>query len=314
MALLGDLFGFIDNGRAAKSATNGYLNAENAILTPTKNAQDAINSALTTNRGDLNAARDTAISDVNTGVAGGNKTLNDVLQTEGGNLNPYLESGAQGNAGLQQYVASNPHFRFTPSDYFNSPAYKFQLDQGTQAIQNSASANGLGNSGSTLKNLTEFGQGLASTYYNQAFNQAQSTFQTNQNTTLQNLQALINTGEFGTNQYNGALENFGNRASANTVNAGYYGGNANLSVADLIAGQNLQGQETSGEMGMRAGEIAGQDAIGAGAVYGQGILNQGKSLGNLVGDGLSMVAGGLGGFATGGWGGVIPGMTRGMQP
>lgn len=48
--------------------------------------------------------------------------------------------------------------------FTNSPAYKFQQDRGVGAITSSNAAKGMLNSGDTLKRITEFGQGLASTY------------------------------------------------------------------------------------------------------------------------------------------------------
>lgn len=48
-----------------------------------------------------------------------------------------------------------------------TPGYQFQYDQGIKALQNRASAKGLTYSGSLLKELQEFGQGLASTTYSQ---------------------------------------------------------------------------------------------------------------------------------------------------
>ncbi len=48
--------------------------------------------------------------------------------------------------------------------FATSPAYKFLQDRGTGAVTASNAAKGMLNSGDTLKRLTEFGNGLASTY------------------------------------------------------------------------------------------------------------------------------------------------------
>src|SRR5690242_13817777 len=136
-----------------------------------------------------------------------------------GTLAPSIASGAQGNTALQAYAASNPQSNFNLQDYLNSPALKFQMQQGTEAITNNASAQGLGASGNTLKSLEQYGQGLASTYYNQAFNQAQQQFQTNQNTTLNNLQALIASGNVGNSLNLSATNTLGAPQAQNTINA-----------------------------------------------------------------------------------------------
>ncbi len=49
----------------------------------------------------------------------------------------------------------------------NLPGYQFQLQQGTQALNRQAAANGLLNSGNTGIALQTYGQGQASSYYNQ---------------------------------------------------------------------------------------------------------------------------------------------------
>lgn len=57
------------------------------------------------------------------------------------------------------------------NNYLNSSGYNFQLGQGTQAINNSAAAKGLLNSGATMKALSDYGQNTASTYFNNYLNQ-----------------------------------------------------------------------------------------------------------------------------------------------
>jgi hypothetical protein len=52
-------------------------------------------------------------------------------------------------------------------NYLNSAGYKFQLGEGQNAIASSNAASGLLNSGSALKRLTSYGQGLASNYLQQ---------------------------------------------------------------------------------------------------------------------------------------------------
>jgi len=64
-------------------------------------------------------------------------------------------------------------------NYFNSAGGKFTLQQGTNAINNSAAAKGLLNSGATLKALQSFGQNTGQQYYQNY---------------LSNLQGVANTG------------------------------------------------------------------------------------------------------------------------
>lgn len=292
MGLFQDILGYNDAGRAAKSISDANIAAEHGVLGATSDAQHGISNALDQGRTDLTGARDTAISGVNDATHGANATLHDVLMSQTGNLDPYLAAGQQGATDLATYAkGGGPKFSFNYDDYKNSPAFQFQMDQGTNAINNSASARGLGSSGATLKELTNYGQGLASTYYNQAFDRAKSTFDTNQNTTLANLGALINTGQNATNQYDTAMSNYGDRASTNTTNAGYFGGNTNLSVAQLLSQQGLQGSEFSGQLGEQGAKTAGDFAVGAGTAHGAGIIGQGAALGKGVSDLAGLVTG-----------------------
>lgn len=64
------------------------------------------------------------------------------------------------------------------SQYRDSTGYQFRMGQGISAIEQSAAARGLLSSGSTLKGLTEYGQGLASSEfqnYLQALSGAEGT-------------------------------------------------------------------------------------------------------------------------------------------
>jgi hypothetical protein len=85
----------------------------------------------------------------------------------------YIDAGSNANnmiAGLlgvpgttdEQKSAANSAF----NNYLNSTAYNFQLQQGQDAITGSAAAKGLLNSGATAKALTQYGQNLAGTTFN----------------------------------------------------------------------------------------------------------------------------------------------------
>lgn len=58
------------------------------------------------------------------------------------------------------------------------PGYQFQLQQGEQALQNSAAAGGVLNTGGTLKDILGYGQGLATTRYNDLFNRNLTAYNT----------------------------------------------------------------------------------------------------------------------------------------
>ena len=85
------------------------------------------------------------------------------------------------------------------------PGYQFSFDQGQQAIDRSAAARGILNSGATAKALDRFGTGLADQEYGNYFAR---------------LQSLAGVGQTATNSGNEAAQNYANNASNLAVNAG----------------------------------------------------------------------------------------------
>lgn len=103
-----------------------------------------------------------------------------MFQTTQNNLAPYMSSGTNALSALNSGLGIGPNTGgpvgygslttpFSPAQYQQSPGYSFQMGQGVQAVQNSASAAGGIGGGNTLKALTTFGQGLANSDYQQAY-------------------------------------------------------------------------------------------------------------------------------------------------
>ena len=79
---------------------------------------------------------------------------------------PYTEAGK--NA-LAQYQGLAPYQSFGMAQFQTDPGYNFRMSEGIKALERSASARGLLQSGGTLKGITQFGQNLASQEYENAF-------------------------------------------------------------------------------------------------------------------------------------------------
>lgn len=298
MGLFSDVTGFIDTGRAAKSISDSNVAAEHGVLNATGDAQNAVNSALGASRGTTESALGTANTNlqnagtnINNAAADANTGLQTNLANAQAPLQPGIQSGAQGNKMLQDYAASNPQFNFNLQDYLNSPAMKFQLQTGTDAITNAKAAMGLNQSSNELTDLTNYGQGLASTYYQQAFNDAQQQFQTNQNTTLANANALINSGNTSNALNSNLATSFGIPQSANTTNAASenanlatYGAGLNTGTELALGQQGVQGSTIAGQEGIQGATTAGNFAVGAGTAHSAGILGQGAALDSGVTD------------------------------
>ena len=311
-SLIGDALGFINNGRAAKSISDANIAAEHGVLGATKDGQAGISNAITGANTNVNAAGQTAIQGVNDATAqandligaghqNANLTLAQILSGETENLNPYLAGGRQGVNSLADYAAHRESFHApTAEEVQNTPGFQFQLQQGSNAITNQASASGLSQGGNTLKALAQYGQGLAGTYYQNAFNNAKSAFDTNQNATLNTLGALINTGQNATGQFQGAAQNAGNQIAGNqvsegnlkagnTLNAGYYSGQTNTSLAQFLASLGVQGAEAFGVLGLQGAKSAGDFAVGAGTAHASGILGQSDALSGGASDLASLI-------------------------
>jgi len=128
----------------------------------------------------------------------------------------------------------------------NLPGYQFQMNQGTSAIQNAASASGMLNSGSILQQLNQFGQGQASSYYNNYLN---------------HLQTLAGYGAGATQQATSGAANLGNQIAGQYQNLGDAQANAYLAAGQAQASSYLTplaNQET------RVTQLGGGGGGGAG--------------------------------------------------
>lgn len=116
---------------------------------------------------------------------------------------------------------------FTVEDFYNyaDPGYAFQLQQGTQALQNSAAAGSGALSGAALKDLLKFNQDYAGGAYNDAFNR----YQTQQGNIYSRLMGVSQLGQ-------GAAAGVGTQGVALAGNAGQAISNAGAAYGAGIVG------------------------------------------------------------------------------
>jgi len=108
-----------------------------------------------------NASTSAANTQANAANQASQVEQNQFNQTQA-NLQPYMQQGTMALSDINSFMAN-------PSMVSQLPGYQFQLQQGTAAIDNSASASGL--TGNTLKALSDYGQGQAASYSNNYWNQ-----------------------------------------------------------------------------------------------------------------------------------------------
>src|SRR5579862_5996431 len=103
------------------------------------------------------------------------------------NYSPYLSGGGQAEGLLSQMLGTPGQGLLTPwtgsfqaptaAQAEQTPGYQFQLQQGENALQNSAAASGGLLSGNTLAGMNQYAQGLASSNYQNVFNNALTQYQ-----------------------------------------------------------------------------------------------------------------------------------------
>ena len=142
-------------------------------------------------------------------------------------LMPYKQAGDTSLSQLMGQMGSNGYFNqtYTGQDIYSDPSYQFRLQQGQDAIQSSAAAQGGLLSGATLKALQNYGQESASQEYSNAYNRFNAD-QTNRYNRLSNLvgigqNAAAQVGNAGAQTAQAIANN--TMAGANSIAAGQVG-------------------------------------------------------------------------------------------
>jgi hypothetical protein len=170
----------------------------------------------------------------------------------------------QGNAGTGPLAPWTGSFTApTAAQAEATPGYQFELGQGEQAVENSAAANGGLLSGGTLKATTNYAEGLASTNYEQAFNNALTQYQTAYNQFQQNQANIYN-------------------RTAGVAGAGQQ-------VAQALGTQGQNAANTTANIDLTTGAQQGQDIQNAAYQTASGytgaanaLTNTGNSIGSLA--------------------------------
>lgn len=150
--------------------------------------------------------------------------------------------GIGANDGSAGFGSLNKPFDAAEFSKWQDPGYQFQLQQGQQALQNSQAAQSGVLSGSALKDLIGFNQGMANNAYQNAFGR----YMTQNEATYKRLADMLGIGE---NAAAGA-GNMGVQAMGNIGNTMTSGANA------LAAGQVGSANALSGGLNGAAGMYA----------------------------------------------------------
>lgn len=166
---------------------------------------------------------------------------------------PWLDVGATSLRDLRRQMESGSFdTKLDPSQIANDPGYQFRMQQGQQALERSASARGMLNSGGALKSLARYSQGVASDEYQNAWNRnnADNTGRFNRLASLAGVgqTASQNLGALGA-QNSAQMGQFANNMSS------LYGAVGNAQAAGAIGMANAfsGGMQSMGNMAMQYG-------------------------------------------------------------
>ena len=159
-----------------------------------------------------------------------NQLQREMYYQQRSDLNPFVDAGKQNLSSLVDGSFMN--------NWEQDPGYQFRMQEGMKAINNSAAARGMGNSGATLKALTRYGQDYASNEYNNAYNRKYTR-----------LSDLARMGQ--------------NSAAGQATAAGSYGQNvgANLTGLGNAQASNIIGQTNRMSNFIQGGMEAGAKAM-----------------------------------------------------
>lgn len=145
-------------------------------------------------------------------------------------LMPYKQAGDTSLSQLMGQMTPGGYFNQTykGQDIYNDPSYRFRLQQGQDAIQSSAAAQGGLLSGATLKALQNYGQESASQEFSNAYNR----FNADQTNRYNRLSNLVGIGQNAAAQVGNAGAQT-SQAIANNTMAG-----ANALAAGQVASAN----------------------------------------------------------------------------
>ncbi|MGZ3770059.1 MAG: tail fiber domain-containing protein [Bdellovibrio sp.] len=202
-------------------------------------------------------SNDRAVGIQNQSTQQANQALTNSYNDQRGYLDPYNQAGMRALSGM-----GNPDFQrsFSMADYQKDPGYQFRLDEGNKAINAAAAARGMGNSGATMKALTQYGQDYASGEYQKAYDR----FNNDKNTQFNRFSTLAGIGQNASNNLAGAAGTYGSNISNNITGLGNAQASAQIGKGNQQTGFIGQLYQN---LGTGVGMAGGKGGGGAGALF-----------------------------------------------
>lgn len=327
ISALGSIGTSLIGANAAETAANqersAYLSSAQQVNQTSQNVNQQINQQIASGQTGITGAATTAGGLAQAAGTSANAGIGSAVDSTAGNYSPYTSAGSTAVNGLQQLAGSSAlggTFAAPTAASLNDPnapgsaGYQFTLQQGQEAIQKAAAAQGGLFSSGTLKSLAGYTTGTANQYYNQAYNQALSTFQANQQSALNKagvLSGLANNGLQAAAGTSNAQLQGATTQGANTIGTGEYAGTTGLTGATSSGQLGLSGAVQGGQLiqsaastaagyGAQAGQALAAGTLGKAASYESAVNGVANNLGTAIaGGGLQSSAGlGLGAYGT----------------
>lgn len=271
---------------AAAAERTGYGQAATSVNNAVNNANPLINSAASAAGSGLTTTAGQVAGNVGAAGAAAGGGAQAAYQSSAGLNNPYLQLGGGAASTLAQLTAPGANVsQLLPQ---LDPGYQFRLSQGLQGVQQSQAANGLLNSGATLRALQNYGQNYASSEYANTFSR------------LAGLAGMgSQTAQYLGSQGLGAAEYAGNTG----LQSAEYGGNLQYGAAGQAGQWGINAANTQASNLINAGVYQGNTQIGTGNATAQGDIGAANAwngaLGAIGSAGNAALFGGFG--AGGGW-------------
>lgn len=155
----------------------------------------------------------------------------------------------------------------------NTPGYKFQLEQGNNAINAQAAATGMNASGNQALALSKFNQGLAGTTYNNYVSQ---------------LQPYLGAAGNAAGGIAGVNTGLGNALAGQYDTLGQLGYQTQTGIGNANANADLSAYNASGNFWNALGGLGGMRTSGGGSVGGNAVSGIGSAISSAIPGMLAM--------------------------
>jgi hypothetical protein len=279
-SIVTSIIGGIQGSSAAHNAANSLTSAYNTAGQTVVNAANAVNPTITS------AAGTAANNVIAAGTTAGTNAVG-TAATGTAALSPYTTAGSTAannlSAALQPGGALDTPFTAQTMASM-SPGYQFEQAQGDAGVQRAAAAAGLTGSGGTMKALSAYNQNLASTAYQNAF----QDYTTQNQNLFNNLNSQAQQGQTAATTAAGMNTQASEYAGTTGVGTTEVGNNLNVQAANTTAQNTLSANNYLANTQVGAGQATAQGDIGAANAWNGMLGSLGTAGNNLVTGGTGM--------------------------